>query len=379
MIDPKHIGNKIRELRLERGLTQSEFAKQLSVSFQAVSNWERGITPPDLDNMVRIAKLFSVLVDDIICRKNESLYLGIDGGGTKTELVLVNSEGCVLKQLRLEGCNPNDVGVSSSISILIKGINHMLIDFPSVKYVFCGIAGVLAGNFSAQIEKELKKRFPALVVKVKTDSYNLFGIDSDADIALISGTGSVAFIKKEDSFIRLGGWGHLLDRGGSAYDMGRAAIQIAAREEDMQAPRSVLGKAVLDEMGTDTVWSGVKKIYSEGKPYVAGFARAVFSAYERGDKNAISIVDENARALAELLNTATDLYKAKPLAIASGGIFENYGDVLSRHISKYSKVRLTINSLPPVFGACRHALAMAKADPTEEFNKNFEKSYKDVK
>ena len=77
MIDLEYIGNRIRALRLERGLTQSEFADLLCISFQAVSNWERGIASPDLDNIVRIAELFGTTVDELLRQRGEDLFLGI--------------------------------------------------------------------------------------------------------------------------------------------------------------------------------------------------------------------------------------------------------------------------------------------------------------
>ena len=66
MVDTKCIGNRIKALRLERGMTQNSFAEVLGVSFQAVSNWERGVAPPDLDNLVRVAAFFGVTVDDLL-------------------------------------------------------------------------------------------------------------------------------------------------------------------------------------------------------------------------------------------------------------------------------------------------------------------------
>ena len=58
MLDVKVLGERIKALRKARGITQGDFAKKLCVSFQAVSNWERGIAPPDLDNLIRIASFF---------------------------------------------------------------------------------------------------------------------------------------------------------------------------------------------------------------------------------------------------------------------------------------------------------------------------------
>ena len=81
MFDVKMLGNRIKELRKQHGLTQNEFANMFDVSFQAVSNWERGIAPPDLENICRIALCFNILVDDLIRPCSEKLLLGIDGGG----------------------------------------------------------------------------------------------------------------------------------------------------------------------------------------------------------------------------------------------------------------------------------------------------------
>ena len=79
MLDTRALGNRIRELRIQRGLTQSAFAEALHVSFQAISNWERGITPPELENLINIAAFFGVMIDDLLRSETENLYLGIGG------------------------------------------------------------------------------------------------------------------------------------------------------------------------------------------------------------------------------------------------------------------------------------------------------------
>ena len=118
MLDLNLIGSRIKELRIKRGLTQTEFAKILSVSFQAVSNWERGIAPPDIENLVSIASYFGVLIDTLLAPINENLYLGIDGGGTKTEFALVTADGHILKRIIEGGSNPNDIGISGTEKLI---------------------------------------------------------------------------------------------------------------------------------------------------------------------------------------------------------------------------------------------------------------------
>jgi len=60
------IGEKIRELRRGKKLTQEQLAEYLSVSAQAVSKWETGLTCPDIDMLPRLAVLFGVTTDELL-------------------------------------------------------------------------------------------------------------------------------------------------------------------------------------------------------------------------------------------------------------------------------------------------------------------------
>ena len=379
MIDLNLIGNRIKELRRQKGLTQIEFAKILSVSFQAVSSWERGITPPDIENLINIASYFGVLVDTLLSPINENLYLGIDGGGTKTELAVVSASGSVLKRIIKPGCNPNDIGFKKTAEIITSGINEILVEYPTVKSIFCGIAGASTGNFSDKLYAILNKIYPKVETKIQSDAVNLFAICDQADIALISGTGSVALVKSGVGFKRLGGWGYLFDRAGSAYDIGRDAIAEALKEEDTLKEPSAINRMLCEKMNTTSVWEHINSLYNGGKSYIASFASLVFDAYKEGDPIAHYIIDENAKALATLLNEGVDLYGANPIAVANGGLFEHYSDILTYHIKKYSNVNLIVSDLPPIYGACRKACSIAYCQESSSFYENFKKTYGELK
>ncbi len=72
------IGSKLYALRSKVKMSQEELAEKLNVSRQAVQKWERGISNPDLENIIKIAKLFSVSVDSLLFdssfRETEELY-----------------------------------------------------------------------------------------------------------------------------------------------------------------------------------------------------------------------------------------------------------------------------------------------------------------
>ena len=58
--------NNLIRLRKEAGLSQEELADRLAVSRQAVSKWERGEALPDTDNLIRLARLYNVSIDEIV-------------------------------------------------------------------------------------------------------------------------------------------------------------------------------------------------------------------------------------------------------------------------------------------------------------------------
>ena len=66
MFDTVKIGKRIAELRKKRDMTQFEIADRLGISYQAVSNWERGNSMPDIAKLPELAEIFGVTVDEIL-------------------------------------------------------------------------------------------------------------------------------------------------------------------------------------------------------------------------------------------------------------------------------------------------------------------------
>lgn len=60
------IGEKIKQLRRERGFTQEEMAAHLGISYQAISKWERGDGCPDITMLPALARYFGVSLDELM-------------------------------------------------------------------------------------------------------------------------------------------------------------------------------------------------------------------------------------------------------------------------------------------------------------------------
>lgn len=67
------LSKNINRLRTEAKLTQTEFAEKFGVTHQSVQKWESGETKPDLDNIIKISKFFSVSVDQLLFDSNQRI------------------------------------------------------------------------------------------------------------------------------------------------------------------------------------------------------------------------------------------------------------------------------------------------------------------
>lgn len=62
----ERIGLQIMNARKKKGITQMELADRMGISFQAVSNWERGLSCPDISKLFELSELFDVSIDELL-------------------------------------------------------------------------------------------------------------------------------------------------------------------------------------------------------------------------------------------------------------------------------------------------------------------------
>lgn len=74
-----NVGFKISELRKAKNMTQMELADTMGISFQAVSNWERGISMPDISKLPEIAQLLGTTVGEILGEESELVDSAVNG------------------------------------------------------------------------------------------------------------------------------------------------------------------------------------------------------------------------------------------------------------------------------------------------------------
>ena len=69
----RNIGRQLKELRLEKGLSQKEVAEELSITRQSISKWELDKGTPDLDMLRKLAVLYDFSIDELFLLREEKL------------------------------------------------------------------------------------------------------------------------------------------------------------------------------------------------------------------------------------------------------------------------------------------------------------------
>jgi glucosamine kinase len=297
--------------------------------------------------------------------------LGFDGGGTKTECVLMDDTQHILARSRSGPSNPLRAGFPAAVAALEEAALRALaaagVERHSLAALCAGLAGAAQPEIADRVAASLSALFPAIPVNVCTDLDTSLAATGDGPaVVLIAGTGSAAVGR--DAMARLaraGGNGPLLGDEGSAYDIGRRAILAVLRDLDRIGDDSSLGKQTLRQLGCSG-WAEVQQRASTAAGEI--FPRVfpvVAVAADAGDKTARTLLTEAARDLAALVKIVVvrlELAKVDLLLAKTGGtlgrsaFFDAQLDELLREIAP--KARIGPLPMPPVEAAAHLALRL---------------------
>jgi N-acetylglucosamine kinase-like BadF-type ATPase len=155
--------------------------------------------------------------------------LGFDGGGTKTECVLMDEAGAVLARTRSGASNAVNVGAKESAAALVdaglqalQGAAKSPVD---IAYILAGISGAGEPALQAEIQSILQASFPKAKIVIASDLVvTLAGVREIPGVLVIAGTGSAVLGRTSPlKLARAGGFGPIIGDPGSANDIGRKA------------------------------------------------------------------------------------------------------------------------------------------------------------
>lgn len=257
------------------------------------------------------------------------MVLGFDGGGTKTECVLMDETYRVRATARGGPSNPMRVGFGGALASVCEAgqlaLQNAKLSQAEISGICAGLAGAAQPESERKMKKLLSEEFPGKLVHVCTDlDLTLEATGSGAAIVLVAGTGSAAVGRAAGGqMARVGGHGPLLGDEGSAYDIGRRAAIEALRAADRGIPNSPLATRILRELGAADWEEFQLRVYSVPDEVFPRIFPVVAAAAEEGDQEARALLQGAAEALAFLVADLVERLKLKSqsfLLVKSGGM-----------------------------------------------------------
>ena len=363
----------VRKLRKKHNLTQKSLADAIGYSEKTVSKWETEGSVPSIEALFRIANIFRVSIVELFRCDEAIYYLGIDGGGTKTELALSDPEGNIACRIFMDGCNPNAVGIEQTKRIIENGIIQACKDVPlSSVVVYAGIAGCATGSYADEIKSMLKKMsFAACDVGSDNNNIVAAGLGENEGITMILGTGICSYVVKKEETKRIAGWGYLFDNGGSAFHIGRDAINAYFSAYDGTGEETTLVQRI-KETFSDSNAEFLKYLYNGGNKLVSSYAMCVFEEAEKGDRVSIAILEKHIAEIARLIRAALSHFSDydKKIPVILGGGLTNQALLLPYLLDELGddikSCKIQILDVPPVEGALELAKALWRKENNNE-------------
>ncbi|QED49843.1 hypothetical protein FSZ17_22635 [Cytobacillus dafuensis] len=323
---------------------------------------------------------------------NNDLFIGFDGGGTKTIAILGDCYGNIISSAT--GASTN---LKSRPQEKVKAVIHELLEqllqlentrIHQIKGVFVSTAG---GD-----REEDRKRWEQWTLEyglqpnriiVENDAAGALtaGTKTKDGIVLIAGTGSIAYFVKDGMGkpVRSGGWGYLYGDEGSGYDIGNQALRMIVRSHDgRDDKKEAFTSYILEQVGLESPEQLITFIYEDPYPrkLIASIAEHVISLAKHGESNAKAIIQHAIDSLVELVVSIIRRERdgnAYPLVI-SGGLFHSayFKEVFERSIRiKGCHIPIISPKYPPVVGSYIRALLQNGEIITDEVGHNIDNSW----
>ena len=260
----------------------------------------------------------------------------MDGGGTKTEFILVDTAGAIVARHLAPGCNPSQVGPDKAREILGTGLDALLASAPnsglrpSISATHLYMAG------STVTWREIAAGLSGFgSVTVAADSLPVLELATSGAPGLVlhAGTGSFVAARARDGSVHYaGGLGWKLGDAGSGFDLGRRALAHALLELQALSPSaagspqlqkiSALAEALRAHTGLADYASNSRFFYNDpaANAAISGFAPRVLELAEQDCGPAQQVVADSVTDLARLADQVIHRLFPAPTAPVPCGV-----------------------------------------------------------
>lgn len=266
-------------------------------------------------------------------------FLGVDGGGSKTDFLLIDEQGRVLASHRAGSAYYLEIGVDALQAMLAEGVLTSLrragLDPSSLEFAFIGLPSYGEdSDLLARMDGMLTGVLPAERYRCGNDMVCGWAgaLASRDGINVVAGTGSIAYGELGTRQARAGGWGELFGDEGSAHWIVREALTLFARMSDGRAPKTGLHQLIGEHLQLRADLDLCAAVYGPpamSRSELARLAPLVALAARSGDAAALDVFARAAQELVALVDAVYDqLCVPADLVLpvsCSGGMFWDAG------------------------------------------------------
>jgi glucosamine kinase len=262
---------------------------------------------------------------------NPSYKIGVDGGGTKTEVILVDAQGAIVARHLAPGCNPNIAGLDSARDILADALRNILASAPftssqphRIERTLLCMAG--APEFWQETAAALSSSGAYGTVTAYDDSHPVLELATDGRPGLVLHGGTGSFVAARDASGKIhyaGGLGWRFGDEGSGHEIGRLAIARALLELQGWASGTSLAQLIRTHSGESNARAITRWFYHHAEPnrQIAALAPAVLDLADHGDEHAALVVRDACTPLLALAErVAAKLFPVSQLSHLPAGL-----------------------------------------------------------
>lgn len=290
-----------------------------------------------------------------------STVLGIDAGGTKTIVALVDETATVLDIAVLPGLDPTRAdNAEAELDDFLRGVVAALKMAPQASAVGLPFHGEIAAITAMQHARTTHHLGGNARCYNDVEVAHIGAFAGGFGVLCLAGTGSMAWAKGPAGTGRTGGFGDLIGDEGSAFWIGQKALALVSQESDGRRPVSDFGRGFLQaleiEPGELIDW-----VYGQSNPRagIASLARHVSALAASGATDAVDILQAAAAELAAIAlaaGRAVGLVSPSPFATA-GSVFLD--PIVRAELARLIGVEPKPGLLPPIGGAILDAARRA--------------------
>lgn len=309
-------------------------------------------------------------------------YIGVDGGGTKTEFIMADSNGNIVADIIKEKSHYLMIGFDGLEKVIQEGVHSCIerVGCQCSDIAFCAVCICGYGDVKAHdclIEEAIDHALVDIPHQVYSDTFNAHrgSLVGKSGIHVIAGTGSIAFgINDEGYSARCGGWNHLFGGDeGSAYWLACKMLLHFTRQSDGRDKKTALyydlkSKYHFNEDGDLIDYTVINLGFDRTK--IANMAKDLYELAQKNDPVAIQIYSEAAQELYDMVYAISNQldFDFPVLVSYSGGVFKSGKFVLEPFEEKLNATgfKLVKPNFNPGIGSLIVAYTQSKTELTDE-------------